>query len=344
MKIPIENIYYLLCYAWNKLDEKDRIKVDAAGLTSQVDLFAKVLVNAVKVLLKRGIDKNYIDHTEEYLGVKGKIDPGTTVKRSLLLKQKTVCTFDEFSSDILINRIVAGTLFRLLNTKHLDGSLRKELRGVLRFFSGVCIGDVTTSMFKAVRLHRNNRFYEFILHVCRIILECTLPSEQPGVYTFSDVTRDENRMNQLFEAFIRNLYRIEQLVFTSVKKEIIYWQFESLDWEGMKFLPRMETDITLENEERKIIIDAKYYTKTMGIHYEKERIHSGNMYQLFSYLIHQETQDPKTRSAEGILLYPTIDKEYDLTYRYYDHILSIKTVNLDTDWRGIHQRLLEIIE
>lgn len=27
MRIPIQNIYFLLCYAWNKLDEKEREKL-----------------------------------------------------------------------------------------------------------------------------------------------------------------------------------------------------------------------------------------------------------------------------------------------------------------------------
>ena len=64
MQIPIENIYYLLCYAWNKLDEKDTCKCFIDDKTELLDLFAKVLINATKMLLKRGIDKSYIDHTE----------------------------------------------------------------------------------------------------------------------------------------------------------------------------------------------------------------------------------------------------------------------------------------
>ncbi|GAG60746.1 unnamed protein product, partial [marine sediment metagenome] len=32
IQIPIHNIYYLLCYAWNKLDEKDI--VDVSGIDS----------------------------------------------------------------------------------------------------------------------------------------------------------------------------------------------------------------------------------------------------------------------------------------------------------------------
>jgi 5-methylcytosine-specific restriction enzyme subunit McrC len=58
MQIPIENIYYLLCYAWNKLDEKERVNVSIDDKTELLDLFAKILINATKMLLKRGIDKN----------------------------------------------------------------------------------------------------------------------------------------------------------------------------------------------------------------------------------------------------------------------------------------------
>lgn len=61
MRIPVENIYYLLCYAWNKLEEKDRVDISVDEKMEILDLFAKVLINATKLLLKRGIDKNYID-------------------------------------------------------------------------------------------------------------------------------------------------------------------------------------------------------------------------------------------------------------------------------------------
>ena len=65
MPIPIKNIYYLLCYAWNKLDEKERIKVSIDDKTELLDLFAKVLINSTKVLLKRGIDRDYIEKEEK---------------------------------------------------------------------------------------------------------------------------------------------------------------------------------------------------------------------------------------------------------------------------------------
>ena len=51
MAIPIENIYFLLCYAWNKLDEKERVDVSIDDKTELLDLFAKVLITSSKLLL-----------------------------------------------------------------------------------------------------------------------------------------------------------------------------------------------------------------------------------------------------------------------------------------------------
>lgn len=342
MQIPIENIYFLLCYAWNKLDEKERVNVSIDDKTELLDLFAKILINATKTLLKRGIDKNYIDHTEELTGVKGKIQISQTLKSNLLVKQRTICTFDDFSSNIISNRILVSTIYRLTRTKGLDKDLKNELVSLQRMLGGINQIEITSSLFKQVRLNRNNRFYGFVMNVCQIIYDSTLPSEEQGKYKFSDFTRDDNKMNQLFEAFIRNFYRIEQRKYKTVKKETIKWQFDNTDNESYQYLPQMETDITLENEDEKIIIDAKFYRETMTINYDKERIKSANLYQLFSYLLNQQDDSTKTKTATGILLYPTIETDYDLNFKYNEHKIQIRTVNLNLNWRSISTRLKEI--
>ena len=343
MQIPIENIYYLLCYAWNKLEEKERVNVAIDDKTELLDLFAKVLINATKMLLKRGIDKNYIDHTEELAGVKGKIQISQTLKSNLLFKQRTICSFDDFSANIISNRILVSTIYRLTRTKGLDKQLKNELVSLQRMLSDIDQIEITNSLFKQVRLNRNNRFYGFVMNVCQIIYESTFPSEEHGKYKFSDFTRDDNKMNQLFEAFIRNFYKIEQQKYKTVKKETIKWQFDT-DNESYQYLPQMETDITLENDSEKIIIDAKFYRETMTVNYDKERIKSANLYQLFSYLLNQEDGSSKTKNAKGILLYPTIETDYNLNFKYYDHNIQIKTVNLNSNWKNISSRLKEIIK
>jgi 5-methylcytosine-specific restriction enzyme subunit McrC len=344
MKIPIENIYYLLSYAWNKLDEKDKVNVAIDDKTELLDLFAKILINATRILLKRGIDKSYIEHTEELAGIKGKLEIGQTVKRNILFKQRTVCSFDEFSSNIVSNRILFTTLYKLSRTKGLNHELKEQLVGLQRMIVNVDSIELKPSLFKQIRLNRNNQFYGYVMNVCQIIYENTFPSEESGKYRFTDFTRDERKMNQLFEAFIKNFYIREQRKYSKVRREIIKWNFEEIDNLSHNYLPQMETDITLENETEKIIIDAKYYSETMALNYDREKIKSNNLYQLFSYLMNQEDGNTKSTNATGILLYPTIEKEYDLQFQYKQHNIQIKTLNLNTSWKNISKRLKEIIQ
>ena len=344
MSIPVQNIYYLLCYAWNKLEERDRVNVSIDDKTELLDLFAKVLINGTKILLKRGIDKSYVESTGEVVGVKGKLQLSQTLKSNLLLKQRTICTYDDFSSDILLNRILVTTLYYLSRTRGLDKQLKQELVLLQSMLAGINQIEISSSLFKQVRLNRNNRFYGFIINVCQLIYESLLPSEKQREYKFSDFTRDERKMNQLFEAFVRNFYKIEQRKFTTIRKEPIDWQFEKQDELSRQYLPGMETDISLENETEEIIIDAKYYRETMTVRFDKEKIHSSNLYQLFSYLVNQQDESLKTQNATGILLYPTIEREYDLHYKYRQHNIYIKTVNLNSNWRDISARLKQVIE
>lgn len=351
MNIPIKNIYYLLCYAWNKLDISEQVEVSFDSITEMLDLLASVLVYSSKRILKRGIDKNYIDYKNEFKGVKGKIDISATIKRNLLSKHKTVCSFDDFSSNILLNRILVSTIYKLTRTENLNKAIKNDLISIYRMLCGIEQIELTERLFKQIKLKRNNHFYGLVINVCKIIYENTLPSETAGRYLFSDFTRDEKKMNRLFEEFIRNFYKIEQNKFPSVKSENIYWNFTCSSPENINYLPKMITDISLENDDEKIIIDAKYYHETMVINnYGNEKIRSNNLYQLFSYLLNQHKTDKtdeiykKTKNATGILLYPTIEKEYDLEYKYDDHKVQIKTLNLNTDWQSIRTRLKSIIQ
>jgi 5-methylcytosine-specific restriction enzyme subunit McrC len=343
VNIPIENIYYLLCYAWDKLEEKDRVSVSIDSKSDVLNLLAKVLINSVKMLLKRGVDRQYISHTEERSGIKGKLQISETLKRNSLSQQRAVCTFDELSANITSNRIIVTTCALLIRTKGVDKDLQSELRTLHAMLPGIDPIELRPAIFSTIRLNRNNRFYGFVLNTCELISENILPSEENGRYQFSDFTRDERKMNRLYESFIKNFYRVEQKKFTTVKSENIYWDFDEPSIENARYLPRMLTDITLENHDEKIIIDAKYYRETMAKNFDKEKVKSNNLYQLFSYLMNQEDGSEKTSKAVGILLYPTTEGEYDLNYKYKNHSIRIHTLNLNSSWKDISNRLLGLI-
>jgi len=343
MAIPIKNIYFMLCYAWDRLDEQHKVDLSIADQTSLLNLLAKVLISSTRNLLKQGLDRNYRHQEDEILGVKGKMDVAETLKRNLLFKQKTQCVLDDFSSNMLLNQVLASTLHRLTRTQGIEETLKIDLHILLNRFSGVERMEIRRNHFSQLQLSRNNQRYGFALDVCRLIFENSFPSEEAGRYAFSDFRRDESKMRDLFEAFVRNFYRIEQRAYPVVKKEVIKWQFKSADESNRRFLPRMETDITLESNHRKIIIDTKYYQKTLVTRFEQGKIHSTNLYQLFSYLMNQEDGTEKTMTARGILLYPTVEEELNLVYEFGEHVLEIKTVDLNSDWAIISARLMDIL-
>ncbi|AKB85360.1 5-methylcytosine-specific restriction endonuclease system specificity protein McrC [Methanococcoides methylutens] len=342
MPIPIENLYYLLCYAWNKLDESDIVDVRAISSTELIDLFAKILINSTSRLLKQGLDRYYVENEYVVNGIKGKLDLSASVKRNTLHSSKTVCVYDEFDYDILHNQILKTTISNLLRINHLDGELKDELHRLLIKLPPISEIKIRNSHFKQIRLHRNNYNYDFSLKVCQIINENLFIDESSGDYKFKDFLREEKAMARLFESFVRNFYKIEQSEF-NVKIEEINWKLTSENENDLSMLPIMITDISLQSASRKIIIDTKYYKEALKTRFSQEKINSNNLYQLFSYLKNQESESEITKSCEGILLYPAVESNFSFCYNYENHRIRIMSINLNQDWHYIKNDLLEII-
>ena len=80
MKVPVRNIYYLLCYAWDHVREGETVDVGSEQFGGLVDLFVKVLNEGVSRLVSRGLDRDYLVVHEDVRGLKGKLDFATTIQ------------------------------------------------------------------------------------------------------------------------------------------------------------------------------------------------------------------------------------------------------------------------
>ncbi len=114
------------------------------------------------------------------------------------------------------------------------------------------------------------------------------------------------------------------------------------------YLPFMYTDITLVSDDRKIIIDTKFYGNTLSngrIEFGANKFHSANLYQIYAYVsnVSGSLSHPMNSLTEGILLYPTVAVELSEKYRIKNHSISVLTVNLNSAWESIHERMLEVI-
>ena len=119
--IPIKNIYYMLCYAWNIIDEINDIEFGNEKFENIYNLMAKILDYFLNKLIKRGFYKNYI-LIEEYLAMlKGKIDFSKSIKTNVINQKRLICQYDILSTNILFNQIIKSTLNKLINYKNIDG-------------------------------------------------------------------------------------------------------------------------------------------------------------------------------------------------------------------------------
>jgi 5-methylcytosine-specific restriction enzyme subunit McrC len=340
--IPIANIYFLLCYAWDALKEKDTLAgVDALESTDLLDLFARVLVSGTRRLLRRGLDRGYLPREGTLPGVRGKLLVAPTLRRELLQQGLAVCAWDELEYDTLPNRLLKTTLQRLHNAEKLDEKTRADVRDSLRWLAPAHAIEIRAEHFRRVQLHRNNRIYAFLLHVCEFIHEEWLPSEQGTGRRFRDFVREG--LPKLFERFVFNFYRHELPAGWRTDALSFGWDLENPNVDAVELVPRMQTDVCLHRSDRAIILDTKFYAEALkaGPH-GTPRLSSGNLYQIFTYL-RQQSRQPGWEHAEGVLLYPRTSRDFSAEFSTHGHRIRAMTLDLSQPWQGIHRALMQVV-
>ena len=341
-KIPIANIYYLLCYAWSHVEERDVVRLEELeGLERVHDLLGKVLAEGTFRLIRRGIDRGYREVREDLAGIRGKIAVGETAKRALRARGQVACDFEELSHDVLHNRILRSTLRSLLGLPDLHSTVRTEVRNAYTKLDGVSVVRLNGRLFQQVQLDRNRRYYRFLLSMCRLIHEQLLVDEQSGEARFTDFS--EERMERLYEDFIIEFYRREQDRYrVNHRGRTIAWFDEGTPDHQRSKLPRMEADVILEASDRRIIMDAKYYRESLGGRYGG-KLHSNNLYQLLAYLRNREATEPPGPKHEGVLLYPVVDAALAADVCLEGFSIRARSIDLARDWRTIHEDMLTMI-
>jgi 5-methylcytosine-specific restriction enzyme subunit McrC len=129
-KIPIQNIYFLLCYALDHLQEKHYAEVRTEGCDRVWDLLATVLIRSTQQVVKRGVHRDYLVVRERRTLPRGKILLTEELRRPVIGSSARTCEFDELSADILPNQIIRATMGLMLRNHEVKAELRSQLRDV----------------------------------------------------------------------------------------------------------------------------------------------------------------------------------------------------------------------
>ena len=338
--IRIQNIYYMLAYAFQVLNEQGYRNIATEDFDNTAELCAAILIRGTSIQIKRGLGKEYIPQTEALSSLRGKIDITESIKTQALQRKQLVCSYDEFSVNSYMNRIIKSTMQLLLRVD-ITKARKKELRKLLVFFDDVDVIDLYSVNWN-MQYNRNNQTYRMLISICYLVVKGLRQTQSDGTTKLMDFL-DEQRMHRLYEKFILEYYRREYPQITANASQIP-WQ---LDDDMNAMLPVMQTDIMLSHGDKTLIIDAKYYAHSTQIQYDKHTLHSGNMYQIFTYVKNKEVElADRPHEVSGMLLYAKTDEDIypENEYRMSGNKIEVRTLDLDGDFTKIRSQLDEIVK
>ena len=339
--IFIKNIYYMLSYAFTTLNQGGYEDVATEKFENIHNLFAAILSKGISRQLKQGLYREYLNRNEEVSVVRGKIDITGTIQNQIARKRVLTCEYDELSENNLLNQILKTTVMLLLRHPDVEQEYKNELKREMLFFSNVDTIDPAMIRWSNIRFKRNNNTYRMLISLCQLILEGMLLTTDSGEYKLASFM-DEQRMNRLYEKFILEYYTKECPQVTATASQIPW----ALDDGIGTMLPLMQSDIMLTRGNEVLIIDAKYYTHTLQTQYDAHTLHSGNLYQIFTYVKNKEAEfGDKTHKVSGMLLYAATDEaiQPDNSYQMSGNKISVKTLDLNRDFSEIAAQLNAIV-
>ena len=337
--IPIKNIYHMLCYYWEDRWKGFESYHDWDSIKTLDDFLSSLLVSGIDYLYRRGFHRTYNLCTDELPTIRGKVNIIESSKPTLKIRKKVVCDFDDYNADNLFNRIILSTLLSMKKTSENKG-MYKELTRKALLFKDIQPIEVTKESFNTLTYDRNNMGYRMLLKLCEFYWSNKMSTEDKGKHKFVDFNND-NRLEKLFEKFLLKFYDKHFHQFNP-KASSYSWKLSSSS-NHYEYLERLKTDITLTNNENKhiLIIDGKYYAKTLVESKYGSGIRNDHVAQVYAY-IHNHPNYGNS-FIQGMLIYPRSDIELHTVFPLEGGYIYINTVDLSKDWMEVENQLKSFI-
>ena len=147
--ILINNIYHMLSYAFQTLNQGNYDDLAVESFDEMYDLLAAILAKGIGIQLKQGLYREYINRQEELPVMRGKINMSGTIKNRLAHKLLLTCDFDELSENNLLNQILKTTVMLLLKNAKVKAEYKDDLKKKMLFFSNVDMLEPTAFRWSA---------------------------------------------------------------------------------------------------------------------------------------------------------------------------------------------------
>ena len=241
-----------------------------------------------------------------------------------------------------MNQILKTTADILLRSNGVTAEHKNSLKKVLLFFDGIDTLEPSSIQWNRIQIQRSNKSYEMLINICYFVIDGMLQTTDKGNYRMAQFS--DEHMARLYERFVLEYYRHHHKELSASAAQVKWNLSNDSEEFAIKYLPTMQTDIMLKNKEhtQTLIIDTKYYTRTMQSQFDTYSYHSGNLYQIFTYVKNQDANE--AGNVSGMLLYAKTGESItpNAEFMMSGNKISVKTLDLNLHFSQIAAQLDKI--
>lgn len=365
--IAISNIFYMLAYAYEGIDLSEYAHFDTRRFENAYDLFAEILIIGFGRQRRRGLERDYFEVSEETLVPHGRINTRGTMHLRTRNSPKACCTFDDYTENTYLNRLLKTTAFELMKQEGVSSRQTQRLKSCIMAMSDIELIDLSTLPLRKSPPIKAADCYLFLMHICNLILE-SIRLNDSDLLLGQSLENPESahyladflfgNMSELYERFVRKYFIREHREFGHKDN----WRDRILqNDESTPYIPYLLPDIVLESKNKMLVIDTKFYDSDkwpiVSDKYSAGNnviIKPENRYQILSYVIREADmmqRRDEDKEIAGMLLYAQWNRNVGVqcplkeTWHEGGHMFHLRTLDLSKEFDedgGVREQLESI--
>jgi 5-methylcytosine-specific restriction enzyme subunit McrC len=197
-KIPLDRLLFMLSYSLGRIRDLE-VKVGLAPAPDLPEAIVSAFVRQASRALAHGVQQGYRTIDESALTLRGRLRVGDQIRRRYGPMPPAEVTYDDYTVDIELNRIVRAATDRLSRLRLRTEHSRRGLRGIEARLEGVSLVTYDPRRLPVIRFDRLNERYRDAVALARLVLRSASfdlgHGDVPGTAFLVD-------MNRAFEDFV----------------------------------------------------------------------------------------------------------------------------------------------
>ncbi len=268
-----------------------KVKIDSVSKAalkkrhhSLLDLYFDLFLDEIKMLLNRGLIKQYRKQSGNVLALKGRLEFSKNVQHNLVHKERFYTNHQIYDYSHLINQILLKALITLKSISN-NSSINDKIERLLSCFPEVKEININKSHFDKLTANRKTTDYQEAIKIAKMILLNYSPDIKGGGENMLALLFD---MNMLWEEYV---YRMLAKIQTDTLK--VKFQNRKQFWETKVIKP----DIVIEKLAEGEVVET-YVIDTKWKIIDPKKPGDNDLKQMYAYNMYWD-------AAKSMLLYPT---------------------------------------